>query len=105
MVYGSEGTLVVQNKQLLLATSSNEDGEPVDVPALPPEERNSAEFFLSHIRSGAPIEGLCSPEVSLLAQEVLEAGLLSVEQGCAVPLPLPIGRYAASRTSDHAQRA
>ena len=91
--YGSEGTLVVQGKQLLLATNENEDGEPVEVPLPLAEERNSAEFFLSHIRSGKPIEGLCSPEVSLLAQEVLEAGLLSAEQGCTVSLPLPISHY------------
>jgi predicted dehydrogenase len=93
MFYGSAGTLVVQGKQLLLATNEHEDGEPVDVPPPPADERNSAEFFLSHIRSGKPIEGLCSPEVSLLAQEVLEAGLRSVEQGCSVPLPLPISHY------------
>ncbi len=93
MFYGSQGTLVVQGKQLLLATNENENGEPVDVSPPPADERNSAEFFLSHIRSGKPIEGLCSPEVSLLAQEVLEAGLRSVEQGCSVSLPLPISHY------------
>ncbi len=93
MFYGSEGTLVVQHGQLLLATPEHEDGQALDVPAPPAEQRNSAAFFLSHIRSGEPIKGLCSAEVSLQAQEVLEAGMLSVEQGRASSLPLPVSYY------------
>jgi len=93
MFYGSEGTLVVQRGQLLLATPEHEEGQALDVPAPPAEQRNSAAFFLSHIRSGEPIKGLCSAEVSLHAQEVLEAGMLSVEQGRAVSLPLPVSYY------------
>jgi predicted dehydrogenase len=93
MFYGSEGTLVIQNEQLLHATRENDMGQPIDIPAQPAHMRNSAEFFIHHIRTGAPITGLCSPEVGLQAQEVLEAGLRSVEQGCAISLPLTTGRY------------
>ena len=93
MFYGSEGTLVVQRGQLLLATPEHEDGQAIEVPAPPAEQRNSAALFLSHIRSGEPIKGLCSAEVSLQAQEVLEAGMLSVEQGRAISLPLPVSYY------------
>ena len=50
-----------------------------DPPA--PGRRNGAEYLISCLRSGTPIEGLCSPEVSFVAQEILEAGLRSAESG------------------------
>ncbi len=93
MFYGSEGTLVVQGNEVWLASRDHEDGERLDVPPPPDGQRNSAEFFLGHIRSGEPIAGLCSAEVGLMAQEVLEAGLISAAEGRAVSLPLPITSY------------
>ncbi len=93
MFYGSEGTLVVQGNEVWLASRDHEDGERLEVPPLPAGQRTSAEFFLSHIRSGEPITGLCSAEVGLMAQEVLEAGLISAAEGRAVSLPLPITSY------------
>ncbi len=93
MFYGSEGTLVVEGDTVRLATRDHDLGQIVSVPDLPIGERSSAEFFLSHIREGSPIEGLCSPEIGLMAQEVVEAGLLSARQGCSVSLPLPVTYY------------
>jgi predicted dehydrogenase len=93
MFYGSEGTLVVQGNEVWLASRDHEDGERLDVPPPSAGQRTSAEFFLSHIRSGEPITGLCSAEVGLMAQEVLEAGLISAAEGRAVSLPLPITSY------------
>src|SRR3712207_24343 len=93
MFYGSEGTIVVQGNQLLLATEEQPDGEAINVPEPPAAERSSAAFFLHHLRTGKPITGLCSAEVGLMVQEVLEAGLLSAEQGTAVSLPLPVPHY------------
>jgi predicted dehydrogenase len=90
MIYGSEGTLVLQDRELWLATREHEDGIKLDVPPAAEGQRNSADFFLSHIRSGEPITGLCGADVSLAAQEVLEAGLLSASEGCSVSLPLPV---------------
>ncbi|MEZ4677192.1 MAG: Gfo/Idh/MocA family oxidoreductase [Caldilineaceae bacterium] len=92
-IYGSKGTLVVEprdNGRLLLATAEDEDGIAVDVPALPTDMRNATAYFLSRIRQGLPIEGICSAEVSRDAQEILEAGLISAQEGRAVSLPLPI---------------
>ena len=93
MIYGSEGTLVVEpgaNGRLLLANREYEDGTEVDVPALPPEMQSATAHFLDCIINKKPVTGLCSPRIGRDAQEILEAGLLSAEQGAAVSLPLPI---------------
>lgn len=95
MFYGTGGTIVVQGGALLLADREHDEGEAVEVPHPPDGERNSAEFFLGHVRSGEPITGLCSADVGIAAQEVLEAALLSAEEGCAVGLPLPVSHYTA----------
>ena len=54
--------------------------------------RNSAEYFLTCLRKGQPIEGTCNPQVSRNAQEILEAGLLSSNRGCEIRLPLKKNR-------------
>ncbi|MCC7355254.1 MAG: Gfo/Idh/MocA family oxidoreductase [Anaerolineae bacterium] len=89
-IYGSEGTLVVERKRLLLADRQHPDGQEVPVPELGADERNATEYFLSRIADGRPIEGLCSPTVGRDAQEILEAGLLSAQRGQAISLPLPL---------------
>ncbi len=90
MFYGTDGTIVVDGNTLLLATREDDPGSPVEVAPPPKGQRSSAEFFLGHVRSGEPITGLCSPEVGIAAQEVLEAGLLSAETGRFISLPLPV---------------
>ncbi|HEU5102921.1 MAG TPA: Gfo/Idh/MocA family oxidoreductase, partial [Roseiflexaceae bacterium] len=93
MIYGSAGTLILQHGEVWLADAEHEDGVKLDVPAPAAGMRNSADFFLSHIRSGEPIAGLCGADVGLMAQEVLEAGLISAAEGRAVSLPLPLRNY------------
>jgi len=92
MFYGSEGTLVVERDGLYLSNHEHDLGTKLEVPEPPKGMRNSAEFFLSHIRSGEPISGMCSPEVSLQAQQVLEAGIISAREGRTVSLPLGVER-------------
>lgn len=96
MIYGSEGTLVVEpgaNGKLLLANHAHEDGIAVDVPPAPAGMRNATDYFLTRISQGLPIEGLCSAEISRDAQEILEAGILSAQEGKAMSLPLPMSFY------------
>jgi predicted dehydrogenase len=90
--YGSAGTLLAQYEDgtLWLATNEQKYGERLDVPPLPAGQRTATEFFLGHIRSGEPIDGLLGADVGLMAQEVLEAGLISAAEGRAVSLPLPV---------------
>lgn len=59
----------------------------VDPPALPGDERDGTTHFLSRLRAGRPVEGLCSPEVGRDVQEVLGAALLSSRTGRGVALP------------------
>lgn len=96
MIYGSEGTLVVEpgaNGKLLLANQAHEDGIAIDVPPAPAGMRNATDYFLTRISQGLPIEGICSAEISRDAQEILEAGILSAQEGKAMSLPLPMSFY------------
>lgn len=92
MFYGSEGTLVYRpfDNQLWLANKEHDKGKVIDVPEPAPEMRNSAACFISHIRSGKPITGMLGPDVSMMAQEVLEAGILSAAKEHSISLPLPV---------------
>jgi len=92
MIYGSEGTIHIREhgRELWLADREHRDGIRLDVPEPPVGMRNSAEYFLGHIRSGEPITGLCSAEVGVMAQEVLEAAIISAAEGRVVSLPLPM---------------
>jgi predicted dehydrogenase len=91
MIYGTRGTLYIPHhgSELWFADAQQSQGVRLDVPELPAGSRTSAEYFTSHIRSGEPITGLCGAEVSLMAQEVLEAGILAAAEGRTVSLPLP----------------
>ena len=60
----------------------------IEPPPLPVEERDGASYFLSRVRDGTPIEGLCAPAIGRDVQEVVEAALRSSAEGRRVPLPL-----------------
>jgi predicted dehydrogenase len=95
MFYGDEGTLVVGPDRLLLATREHEDGISLEVPE--PEARLSSSAAPEHVRSREPIEGLCSADVGVATQHVLEAGLLSSRLGCTIELPLQIYQSSFKR--------
>lgn len=84
-VYGTEGTVSVIGNRVRLARA---EGEPQllepDTPA--PGRRNGAEYLISCLRAGSPIEGMCSAQVSRDAQAILAAGLRSAEEGREVPV-------------------
>jgi len=88
MIYGTEGTLVVQGDELRLASREYPDGIQIEATEADPELRSSATLFLHHVRRGEPITGLCGPEVGLAAQEVLEAGLRAARTRQSIQLPL-----------------
>jgi predicted dehydrogenase len=92
MIYGTRGTLFIRayGQELWFADAEQKNGVRLDVPEPPAAMRNSAECFTAHIRSGEPIGGLCSPEVGLMAQEVLEAAILAAAEERSVSLPLPV---------------
>lgn len=98
LVYGDAGTLVVHRPRMTregqrigaghVQLVTAEGSQVVDPPPLPPDERDGPTYFLSRIRDGRAVEGLCAPEMGRDVQEVLAAALLSSRTGRSVALPL-----------------
>jgi predicted dehydrogenase len=97
IVYGDAGTLLVHQPR---ATREGQPVEPgrvqlvtraggewIDPPPLPDDERDGPAYFLSRLRDGRPVEGLCAPEVGRDAQEVLAAALRSAQTRREITLP------------------
>jgi predicted dehydrogenase len=96
IVYGDRGTLIVHQPRPgregqpvgegTIQLVTGERSEFIDPPALPADQRNGPACFLSRVRDGQPVEGLCAPEVGRDAQEVLTAALRSSATGQQVVL-------------------
>lgn len=84
-VYGATGTLSVVGSRVRLARVGREP-QWIDPDPPSPGRRNGAEYFVSCLRAGVPVEGMCSAETSYLAQEILERGLQSAREGREIPL-------------------
>jgi predicted dehydrogenase len=84
-VFGSEGTLSVIGNRVRLARPGRE-AEWVDPDRPSPGKRNGAEYLVSCLRSGTPVEGMCSAGTSRIAQEILQRGRESAQQGCRITL-------------------
>ena len=90
-IYGTTGTLLVEPRaggRLILATESDPEGSPVDVPEPAAHFQNATAHFVSHIRSGTELHPLCRSDVCRDSQEILEAGKRSMNSGAHIPLPL-----------------
>jgi predicted dehydrogenase len=90
-IYGTEGTLLIEPRiggRLILATENDPEGS--EVPVLDPEPhlQNSANHLVHVIRNDVEPWKLCNSTNSRNAQEILEAGLRSVQQGSNQTLPL-----------------
>ena len=94
---GVDGTLETQRGKLFRSATRPEDFDhwgaedrqnrkEVKIPAPKPGRRNGPEHFVHCLRSGEPFMPLCSPEVGLAAQEILDAGLSSERSGRRVRL-------------------
>ena len=91
LIYGTEGTLMIEPRsggKLLKATREDPDGIEVEVPPLPNELENSATHFIHCLQTGAPFTLLCQDRICRDTQEILEAGTIAAEEGCAVSLPI-----------------
>ena len=98
VVYGDAGTLIVHQPratregqrvgpgrvEIVTAAGS----EIVEPPPLPSDERDGPTYFLTCLRAGRPIEGLCAPDVGRDVQEILEAALRASATGRDVQLPV-----------------
>ncbi|HEX2499835.1 MAG TPA: Gfo/Idh/MocA family oxidoreductase [Methylomirabilota bacterium] len=98
VVYGDAGTLVVHQPRAIrdgqrvgpgrVQVVTRAGSETVESPPLPADERDGPTYFLTCLRSGRPVEGLCAPDVGRDVQEVLQAALRASATGRDVPLPL-----------------
>ena len=98
VVYGDTATLIVDQPRARAEGQKAVGGSVrlvvddktrvIDPPSLPDGERDGPAYFLSRLRDGRPIDGLCAPEVGRDAQEVLAAALRSSATGREVALPL-----------------
>ena len=84
-VYGATGTLSVVGKRVRLARLDQEP-EWIDPDPPSPGRRNGAEYLVTCLRSGMPVEGMCSAATSRTAQEILQRGLESARSGQAILL-------------------
>ena len=98
MVYGDQGAIaLISNTELKVANQGNPgqhqnlptDGETIEAPALPAHYRSPIDYFTYCLLHDEPFIGIVTPELSRDAQEILEAGLASMESGSEVCLPLP----------------
>ena len=88
---GTDGTLETSRGKLIKTRTKPEDyshwgAERMNAKSLPLPRfgrgrRNGPDHFVHCLRTGAPFLKLCSAEVGLLAQEILEAGLKSDRSG------------------------
>ncbi len=83
---GSEGAVLAKKGSLRLFTSGSKEWRTVEPPVLEEGKRSGPEYFLRCIREDRPVEGQTGPEVNRDAQAILEAGLISMETGRAIPL-------------------
>jgi len=98
MVYGDQGAIaLLSNTELKLATRGIPgqhqglpiEGEVIEAPALPGHYRSAIDYFTWCLLHDEPFTGIVSPEISRDTQEILEAGLRSMQNGGEVSLPLP----------------
>jgi predicted dehydrogenase len=97
-VYGDAGTLLVHQPRAVREGQAVDAGhvqlvtrdgsQRIEPPALAADERDGPSYFLSRVRDGRPIEGLCAPDVGRDVQEILAAALRSSATGREVALPL-----------------
>jgi predicted dehydrogenase len=84
-VYGAAGTLSVVGSRVRLARVDRE-AEWIEPDRPAPGRRNGAEYLVSCLRSGTPVEGMCSAATSRTAQEILQRGLESAQSGREISL-------------------
>ena len=93
MIYGTEGSIAVTGASELIVATRPNGGQPVEprviqCPALPAHWQNGPSYFVHQLLTEQPFEGIVDAEISRDAQEILDAGLLAMEGGKEVSLPL-----------------
>jgi predicted dehydrogenase len=95
-IYGEDGTIALTGRdELRLANRgtsgelSSTEAESVSADPLPDHYASGPEYFAYCLRHDLPFTGMVSVAASRDAQEILEAGIMSMRAGKEVGLPLP----------------
>ena len=88
VAYGSEGSIALSGGQVILQRTGEKEPATLEVKPLPEGSRNGPEYLVRCLEEGRHVEGMCSAEVSRNAQEILEAGRRSADEGREMTLPL-----------------
>ncbi|HSV72603.1 MAG TPA: Gfo/Idh/MocA family oxidoreductase [Chthonomonadales bacterium] len=89
VAYGTGGSIAVSGSHVVIELPERE-AEKVQAPQTVAPMRNAPEYLLHCLKTGEPISGFCSMEVSRDAQMILEGGKRSADTGQAVSLPLSV---------------
>ena len=88
VINGSAGTIIVRRGEVWMILTGEKEGRTMKSPERPAHWRTPAEYFTWCITEDQEPEGPTSPQLCRDAQEILEAGILSVERDARVELPL-----------------
>ena len=91
VIYGSKGALMVEpreNGKLWHATAKSPMGTEVKVSKAASHLRNASANFIHCLQTGDAFYDLGDDVLCRDTQEILEAGLVSVQEGCEISLPL-----------------
>lgn len=93
LILGTEGSLLVEpnpDGRLLLATKKNPQGKQVKVPRQPAYMANATNHFIHCLKTGEDFHPMGDPRICRDAQEIVEAGVLSAQDGAEMSLPLSL---------------
>jgi len=87
---GEHGSLTAYDGPgpMKLCTPEHPEGKWLEPDPLPEGRRNGVEYFVDCVRLDRPVEAPLSPAIGRAGQKILEAAILSIEQGRTISLPL-----------------
>jgi predicted dehydrogenase len=83
VAYGSTASIGIERGKLLLLSGKDSFTE-IEVAQPAYSNQNGPQYFVNHLETGAPIQGVCNPLVSRNAQAILQAGLDSSNSGLTI---------------------
>ena len=90
MIYGARGAIALTSPgELAIRREDDEETERITAPDLPEQARNGVDAFTVALLRDEPFPELTTPALGRDAQEIVEAGLRSMQTGQRVGLPLP----------------
>lgn len=85
---GTQGAIAVIGENVQLMNDEHPDGRLLTPEPMPAGHANGVEYFFWNLLNDRWVEAPCNLSTSRDAQEILEAGLRSVETGVECPLPV-----------------